>query len=333
MKFRWFLLVLFFLACNDGDHSESPFGELLSRPPYEQISDSIRDQPTNDELYFRRAVLLNKNNLPEPALVDFQKAWRLEKQEKYAYAISNIWLEKNPDSVIVFMEEALEELPASILLRFVLARTYEAQNLLPQALDVCTQILGMQPDNADALLLQSQLQERSGDMKSAVTSLEKAYALTPGTWPIAIELAYKYAENKHPKTIPLTDSLILKDTLQLHAQLYYIKGVYYSNINEKAKAIAFFDQTISRDHNYHNAYVEKGKVLLNQKKTVDAFRVFSLLNRIKPSFPDGWFWIGACQEELGQLEDARLSYQKAYALDKTFVEAKEAADRLGGRSN
>jgi tetratricopeptide (TPR) repeat protein len=316
-------------ACNSRDQPESRFGNLLSQPPYAQITDSIEDQPTNDDLYFRRAVLLNKNNLPEPALADFQKAWQLDKQEKYAFAVSNIWLERKPDSAIVFMEGALKEFPASILLRISLARAYEAQNQLPRALDVCRKILEMEPENVETLLLQSQILEKTGDINKSITSLEKAYSLLPGAWPIAIELAYKYAEVRDPKTIELTDSLIRKDTLQVHSQLYYIKGVYYTNINEKAKAISYFDQTISRDHNYHNAYIEKGKILLDQKKTVDAFRVFSLLNRIKPSFPDGWFWIGACQEELGQIEDAKLSYQKAYSLDKTFVEAKEAAERLG----
>jgi len=31
---------------------------------------------------------------------------------------------------------------------------------------------------------------------------------------------------------------------------------------------------------------------------------------------------------LGQKEDARISYQRAYAFDKTLTEAKEAADRI-----
>lgn len=325
----YLLAIIVVVSCNDQDKSVSPFGDLLAKPPYSTLTDSIHDQPGNDELYFKRAVLLNKNNLPEPALADFQKAWSIDKQEKYAFGVSNIWLDRQQhDSAISFMENALKELPESILLRIALTRAFDAQNKSAQALEVCKQILDRQPDNSDALLLQSQILAKTGDMKSSVHSLEKAYSLTPGAWPVALELAYKYAETKSSRTIPLTDSLISKDTLNLHPELYYIKGVYYTNIDDKAKAINFFDQTITRDHNYLNAYIEKGKVLLSQKKTVDAFRVFTLLNRVKPSFPDGWFWIGVCQEELGQIEDARLSYQKAYALDKSFVEAKEAEEKL-----
>lgn len=324
-------LVLLFVACNSADRSSSPYGELLSNPPYALLTDSIADQPTNDDLYFKRAVLLNKNNLPEPALADFQKAWSIDRQEKYAFGVSNIWLDRKPDSAIAFLQGALKDLPESVLLRMALARAFDARSEYTAALEVCRQILALEPENTDALFLQSQIEEKTGDARNSISSLEKAYSLAPGTWPLALELAYKYAEIKSPRAIALADSLIGKDSLGLHPQLYYIKGVYYSNTGDKGKAISFFDQTISRDHNYLNAYVEKGKVLLGQKKTVDAFRVFTLLNTIKPSFPDGWFWIGVCQEELGQAEDAKLSYQKAYSLDKSFVEAKEAADRLGSK--
>src|SRR5215510_13333078 len=91
-------LVVVFAACNNNKEEPSPFGDLLSQSPYVSLTDSIKKQPKNDELYFRRAVMLNKNNFPEPALADFQKAWSLHKHEKYAFAIANIWKDKNPDS-------------------------------------------------------------------------------------------------------------------------------------------------------------------------------------------------------------------------------------------
>jgi tetratricopeptide (TPR) repeat protein len=122
--------------------------------------------------------------------------------------------------------------------------------------------------------------------------------------------------------------LIAKDTLKLHADPYYVKGVYYSNINEKAKALEWFNETIKQDYNYLNAYIEKGKVFLDQKKVAEAFKTFQLLNSIDPAFADGWYWMGKCQELSGQKEDAKLNYEKAYALDKSFTEAKEAAEKI-----
>jgi tetratricopeptide (TPR) repeat protein len=316
-----------FLSCNNKDTS-SPFDQILVQPPYASITDSIKQQPKNDELYFRRAVLLNKNNLPEPALADFQKAWSLNKQEKYAFGITNIWLDKKPDSAISFLNNALKELPQSFLLQLSLARTYDALNKTDEALRVCDQLLQSHPYQPDVLLFQSELLEKKGDQQGSVVSLEKAYGLAPLNFELGLKLAYKYAESKNPKVIPLCDSLIKKDSLHLHADPYFVKGDYYANINDKVKAIQFFDETIRHDYNYLNAYIEKGKILVNQKKTTEALKVFQLCNTISPAFPDAYYWIGVCQEALGQKDEAKLSYEKAYSLDKTFTEAKEAAERL-----
>ncbi len=321
-------ILIFFSACNNKDTS-SPFSEILSQPPYSSLTDSIKKQPNNDELYFRRAVLLNKNNLPEPALADFQKAWSLSKHEKYAFEVTNVWIDKKPDSAVVFLHSALKELPESFLLRLSLARAYNGLNKTDNVLKVCEEILQSIPDQPDVLLLQSELLEKKGDTQGAITALEKAYRLVPLNMDLAFRLAYQYAETKNPKTLSFCDSLIRKDSLKLHADPYYVKGLYYSNINNKAKAIQLFDETIKHSYNYLNAYIEKGKILVEQKKTVEAYKVFNLANTIKPAFPDAYYWMGVCQEALGQTEEAKLNYEKAYSLDKTFIEAKEAVERIG----
>ncbi|HKZ66400.1 MAG TPA: hypothetical protein VJ111_08605, partial [Chitinophagaceae bacterium] len=97
--FFFFFLMLLFSECNN-NKSSSPYDEILSQPLFSAITDSIRKQPGRDDLYFRRAVLLNKNNLSEPALADFLKAWSLAKEESYAVGVSNILLEKKPDSAV-----------------------------------------------------------------------------------------------------------------------------------------------------------------------------------------------------------------------------------------
>jgi tetratricopeptide (TPR) repeat protein len=322
-------IALFFLAACNNSTSSSPFDEILSQQPYAALTDSVKQQPKNDEFYFRRAVLLNKNNLPEPALADFQKAWSLHKNEKYAFAIANLWKDKRPDSAMMFLNAALKELPHSYLLRLTLARTYDALNKSIDALKVCDQLLTTYPNQIEVLLLQSELIEKRGDVRRSIAPLEKAYSIAPGSIEIGLRLAYKYAEMKDPKVLSLCDTLIKRDSLKLHADPYYVKGDYYANINDKAKAIQFFNETIRHDYNYLNAYIEKGKILLDQKKITEAYKVFKLSNTISPAFPDAYYYMGKCQEAQGQKQEAKLSYEKAYSLDKSFAEAKEAADKLG----
>jgi len=319
--------VIVLLASCGNDSNKSPYSEILAQQPYVVLTDSIKDQPKNDDLYFRRAVLLNRNNFPEPALADFRSAWSIRRYEKYAFGISNILKDKNPDSAVIFLNQALRELPHSYLLRITLARSYDASNKTIDALKMCTQLLSTYPNSTEVLLLQSELLEKRGDTLRSVAPLERALAVAP-RFDIALRLAYKYAETKNPKVLELCDSLIKMDSMGLHADPYYIKGDYYSNIGDNAKAIKLFDETIRHSYNYLNAYIEKGKILLDQKKINEAFKTFQLCNTIDPAFPDAYYYIGKCQETRGQKQDAKLSYQKAYSLDKTFSEAKEAADKL-----
>ena len=321
------VVVFLTIGCNN-DEESSPYAEILVQPPYSILTDSIKQEPDRDNLYFRRAILLNKNNYPEPALADFKKAWSLSKQEVYAVGISNILLDKNLKDATSFLLEAVKELPQSLLLRLNLIRAYEAQDKNDEALAVSNDILKTQPDQVNTLDLHSELLLKKGDSAKALAAMEKAYSLVPTNLSLGYKLLYQYAESKNPKTILLADSLIAKDSLKLHAEPYYVKGIYYSNINEKAKAIESFNETIRQDYNYLNAYIEKGKILFDQKKIPEAFKAFQTANSIDPAFADAWYWMAKCQELSGQKEDAKLNYEKAFALDKSFTEAKEAAEKI-----
>lgn len=315
------------ISCTDKG-SDSPFGELLSQPPYASLTDSIKLEPKNDDLYFRRAVLLNGNNLPEPALADFKKAWALKKDERYAYGVSNLLLDKKPDSAILFLNQALKELPNSFFLELTLARSLAAQNKTEEALQLCNGMLQKNPEQVDVLKIKAELLDKKGNVSEAISILEKAYRLTPFDIDLNYELAFKYGENKNAKVIALCDSLIKIDTLGLHAEPYYYKGLYFSNINDKKKALALFDQAVQHDYYYLNAYIEKGRILYELKQFQEALKTFQLANTISAKFPDAYFWTAKCQEAMGQKEEAKLNYLRAYGLDKTFTEAKEAADKL-----
>ena len=321
-------LTFLFCGCNSNNDASSPYDDILSQPPYASITDSIHKQPRRDDLYFRRAVLLNKNNFPEPALADFRKAWSLAKEESYAVGVSNILLEKKPDSAVVFLQKALKEIPSSLFLQISLARSYDALNKTDEALAVCNNILQTDPGQVNTLLLKSDLLQKKNDSTGVIAALEQAYSFAPFNREISNKLAYQYAESKNAKALHIADSLISKDSLKLHPEPYYIKGMYYSNINNQAKAIQLFDATIKTDHRFLNAYIEKGKILFDQKKTNEALKTFQLANTITPSFPDAWYWIGRCQEILGDKAEAKQNYEKAFELDNTFIEAKEAAEKI-----
>ncbi|MEO6612965.1 MAG: tetratricopeptide repeat protein [Chitinophagaceae bacterium] len=323
----FFLAGLLLAGCTH-KKDDSPYSTILAQPPFAAITDSIRREPGNDELYFRRAVLLNSNNLPEPALSDFQKAWSLKKDERYAYGLGNLLLDKKPDSAILFLGHALKELPQSFLLKLTLAHAYQAGDETDKALKLCDELLQENPGQVDVLKMKADLLEKKGDKKEMIAALQKAYNLTPFDVELNYMLALKLAETGNERVLSLCDSLIHADSSGVHAEPYYYKGIYYSTIKDRVKAIAFFDKAIKIDYNFLDGYIEKAGVLYDMKKYGEALEVLNLCLTISPKFADAYYWAGKCQEALGQTDEARLNYQRAYGLDNGLTEAKEAAGKL-----
>jgi tetratricopeptide (TPR) repeat protein len=322
-----FFISLFFCGCNNNS-DPSPYADLLSQQPYAALTDSIDHDQKNASLYYKRGVLLlNNSNLP-PARDDFRKAWELDKKESHAIGLSTVLLQGKPDSAIAFLSDALKKFPGSIQLQLNLAEAYADKKSNREAIAVCDRLLKQQPFQLDALLLKSSLQEEENDLQGSIQTLEQARRFAPDNDDVCYGLAFKYAQAGDPKTISLCDSLIRYDSNSRKAEPYYFKGVYYSNINEKAKALDLFDQALQKDYGFLDAYMDKGKIFYDQKKYAAAEKVYQLALTVSPGYADAYYWLGKCQQALGRKEDAKLNYQRAYGLDHSLTEAKQAADSL-----
>jgi len=330
MSLRFFIhsvcISLAITSCNNSNDS-SPYEELLSRPPYANLTDSIHQNSSDPDLYYRRGMLLYKNNNHPPALADLKRAWSITKKEQYAIGISNILLDK-PDSAISFLQDALKMLPQSIPLHIDLIQAYTDYQKTDEALAICSKVLQQHPDQVAVLMMKSDLLEQKNDTTGSIQTLEQAYRLAPSNEELCYNLAFKFAQSKNPKVLTLCDSLLEHDTIEKKAEPWYFKGLYYSNINEKAKALEFFNKAIQFDYSFLDAYMDKGQVLYDEKKYAEAINVFQLALKVSAAYADDYYWLGKCQEAVGKKEDASLNYQRAYGLDKSLTEAKEAAERL-----
>lgn len=314
-----------FVACSN--HGSKDDATLL-QPPYNIVTDSIDKAPKDAGLYYKRGSLLYSNGEMQLAENDLRSAWQLDPKEEYALRLTSILKQKNADTAITFLQEALKKIPNSIGLHILLAKGYESKNQLDKALLICNEILKQYPAQLDALMLKSELLKQQNKNSEALSALEQAYSYAPGDVDLVHQLAFEYAEAKNPKVLLLADSLIKADVEKRHAEPYYFKGLYFENTGNYKKAIKFFDQAIQHDFNFLDAYMDKGQAYYEQKKYTDALKTFQFATTVFPSEALPYFWIGKTQHKLGNLGEARLNYQRAYGLDKTFTEAKDSADRL-----
>lgn len=317
-------LPLIFLACNSKDPYDN---SLLSQPPFDQLTDSIAKAPKNAELYYRRGVLLFQNAQTSYAEDDIRKAWLLAPKEEYALSLTTLLKEKSPDSAISFLQNAVQELPNSIALQIGLARGYQSKGDTGKAAAITDAIIKRYPGQLDALTLKSEILSQQNNKSGALAYLEKAYALVPSDPSLAYDLAYEYAELENPKAVTLADSIIKAKTPEFE-KAFYIKAVYMTRVGKTAEAIRNFDAAIQINYNFLDAYRDKGQLLLEQKKYEQALKTFELALKVAPASAEFYYLAGKTQQAMGNKQEARLNYQRAYGLDKSMTEAKEAADKL-----
>ena len=71
------IIAILFTVAGCSDSNDSPYEELLSHQPYANLTDSIHQSPSDADLYYRRGMLLYKNNNNPPALADLRKDYAL----------------------------------------------------------------------------------------------------------------------------------------------------------------------------------------------------------------------------------------------------------------
>lgn len=314
--------IFFFTSCSNENESAS----LLNQPPFAGLTDSIRQTPNDAALYYKRGVLLYQNNQKELAEADIRRAWNLQPTEETGLSLTTIIKEKNTDSAVLFLEDAVRKVPGSIALNIGLARGYQQRGEEEKALSITKAILQEYPGQLDALALQSELLKEAQPAE-ALANLEKAHRLVPSDPALAYDLAYAYAEAKNAKVIPLTDSLIRSKAPELE-KAFYTRAFYFVNVGKPGEALSNFDKAIQANYNFLDAYLDKGRLLYDQKKYSEALETFQRGLRVRSTEAQFYLWIAKTQLAMGNKGEAKVNFERAYGLDKELTEAKSAAESL-----
>jgi tetratricopeptide (TPR) repeat protein len=170
--------------------------------------------------------------------------------------------------------------------------------------------------NPELWKMQYQLLILRKDTMAALRSLRHYNYLAPEDGDGWLEMAWLLANSKNPGALIITDSLLRVKDDMIKTRARYIRGIYFSNINQDDQAIREFDSTIIHNYTFIDAYIEKGIILHDQKKYAEALKTFQQAFKIVNNNPELYYWIGKSYEGLGNKVEA-ADWQKKYdALKK-----------------
>lgn len=325
-------IVLCLASCTDNDKTVAgkDNSRLLKKAPFAGITDSIEQSPEDPELYLRRATLLSRNNEHSLATADYKKAWEITGDESVAleYA-SNLLLSDQVPQALKILNEGSEKFPDNTEFNRRLAEINFQMGKFDDALQQYDIIISKDSSNFEAWFDKGSLQVKMKDTSGAIYSLENSFSLLPINYS-GIALANLYASQKDPRALEVCNILLAKDSGAVQVEPIYMKGVYYAEVKEYDNAIRQFDECIKRDWKMTDAYIEKGIILFERNNYAEAIKVFNMAITVSNTDADAYYWLGRCYESTGDRQQALTNYERAYALDNSFIEAGIALKRLNG---
>ena len=229
---------------------------------------------------------------------------------------------------VIELANSVKQFPDSLGLRFRLADALDSAGEYSESLTQLDSLLSKDKANFGLWFKKALVLTHNKDTISAINAYLNAVKVYPSPDAL-LALANLYAEKKDPKAVALCKEVSdfkLGRTYLAHCQ--FITGIYYARIGKTTDAIQFFNQCISNNYAYMEAYMEKGFVYYDQHKTKEALLVFQTVTTLKNNYADGYYWMAKCYELLPNKAAAIDNYQKALTLDNSIKEAADAITRL-----
>lgn len=233
------------------------------------------------------------------------------------------------DTTIEALQENLWQQPAADSIRerlvFLLIENQQSDAAILHA----DTLLMHRPGNPAYLFMKADALERKGDTSNAILYFQEAITAAGVFADASLRLANLYAENGNAKTLTICDDLLQQDGAQrMRSQILFVKGIYFVQTKQTAKALALFDQLIREDHVFMDAYIEKGLIFYDQGKYEEAYKVFTLSTEVSNAFAEGYFWMAKCEMKTGRKKEAIANFKRSLALDPSIEEARTALQTL-----
>lgn len=308
--------------------SNAPSNELLYTLPYKPLTDSIKRNPKQPDLYLSRALLLSQHNNHELATADYRKAWELRPDEASGLEYSaNLMLVNDTVAVLALLHECKQRFPDNSEFNRRLSEILVETGNGAAALAEYEVLLQKDSLNFNAWYEKGLLQLRLKDTAAALQALQRSYQLYPSTF-AGLSLANLYASLQDSRVLTICNNLIQKDSSASMIDALFLKGVYYSDQKQYGNALNAFEACIRKDWKFIDAYIEKGIVFFEQKRYAQALKTFETATQVSNTNADAYYWMGRCEESLHADSSALENYQRSLYFDAQLTEARVRMESL-----
>lgn len=334
MKYLALLLLPVLFSCQSGTPAQQDTGATgadssLYTELVLPLTDSIRQFPGNEGLYFRRALMLF-NTDPALAQKDFEKAAQLKPTvtDFWAGAGEAALVQEKYPQAIIFFRKALETAPGYPYLQYRLA-TAMIDNRQYTAADSLATVLASSEGTRDkAFYLKARIAEDAKDTALAIQHLTTAVTAAgmQSDYEAVMELGDLLQSRRSSDAIIYYKLAATLDSANADPLLAMAES--YLQSGKQADAIIAYKNSILADPDNETAYLALGKISFKKQQWPEALKYFDMAAKVSPANAEAYYYRAQCHEKMGRKEDATDDYVKALSFRKDYPEAKAALDKL-----
>ena len=315
------LLMVMVISCGKAKiKKEMPSAD----PALRELSELIRNQPGDPELYFERAKLYYREEAYDEAIDDVLAAQGIDSiKPEYYHLLADIYMDyfKSYDALKT-MEKVVSLHPKRIPGLLKLA---EFQYILKQydaSVNTINDVLAIDRLEPEAFFMLGMNFRATGDTDRAINAFQTAVENNPELLDAWIMLGNLHENKGDADPLVYYNNALLvnpESTEAMHAKAFYLQ-----NHGSMDEAIAIYKQINLIDPQYPDAYLNAGLLYLELDSLPAAFEQFNILVQVDLTNPLGYFYRGYSYQLAAETELARKDYQQAIQLAPDFKEAQEA---------
>lgn len=328
------ILISYGCSINTSDNSkqitenDTTIGKPID-PILAEFNQKLAIDSTNAQLYFLRSkYYISKKNLGL-AKEDAEKAVLLDSlNPNYYVQLADIYFFRNESrKTRDILNKCLSIDPKNFEANFKMGELMLYVKQYEQAL-VYTEVI--YPENKKSVklnFLKGMIMNNKGDTTQAIFYFRNCIDIQPDYFDALEQLAYIEKARNKPDALDYFNSALKIKPQSITA--LYGRALTYQNNNNFDQAIKDYTTIIELKPNYTDAYFNLGYIHhVNLKLYREAIKYYTQAFNADPTNVRAIFNQGNCYESLGDIENARLTFQKCIELDPTYSPAREALKRV-----
>lgn len=309
-------------GCGSETTADKPVPKDSMALKLQAINDKLLKDPNNLDLYIERSRhYINIKNY-EAALADVNRVLKLDSSKAgYLSAGVDVYFFTNQTRRANQLLTRLVELhPENVegLLRLAQMKHYLRK--YDEELSLLDRVLRIDVNNSQAYFMKGMAFKESGDTAKAVSSMQTAVEQDPDYYNAWIQLGVIAASKKDPMAVQYYSNA-LKIQPQSQEAFYHL-GMFYQNTQQYNPALETYSTLLQLNPNHFDAHFNLGYLhTVELNDPTKGMEYFNLCIKDNPKEPRGYYGMGYCYKEKGDIANAEAMFKKALEVDPKYENA------------